>query len=369
MDELKELRQRLEAAEKRAAFLRQVIDVSPTFIFAKDREGRFTLVNRAIAEAYGTSVEELVGKRDEDFNPNKNEVAFFRRMDLEVMDRQTPRLIPLEQITDSTGNIRWLQTIKTPMVDDDGTANHVLGSATDITLRRQAEIQLRNSEFELRESQRRLRKLTGRLLTAQEDERRRLAREIHDDLTQRLAVLTLKARELGTLVGTERPEVTALIHEIHDAVKSLSNDSRHLSHQLHPAILEDLGLVDALTSECDAFSKRHDILVGIRSSAVPTDLPPDVAICLYRISQEALNNVAKHASTRAANVSIAGSDDQVELIIEDSGKGFDLGASHSLGGVGLSSMQERARLIDADFAISSTPGQGTRVSVRVPLER
>ncbi|MBA2539637.1 MAG: response regulator [Deltaproteobacteria bacterium] len=116
-----------------SGFLRQVIDINPHFIFVKDRQGRFTLVNEAIAEAYGTTVESLVGKTDADFNSNVEEVAHFRADDLEVMDSLQEKLIPLEVITDSKGNVRYLQTIKRPVVDADGVARHVLGVATDIT--------------------------------------------------------------------------------------------------------------------------------------------------------------------------------------------------------------------------------------------
>ena len=114
-------------------FLRQVIDINPHFIFVKDRAGRFTLVNEAIAEAYGTTVDGLVGKTDGDFNRNAEEVEHFRRDDLEVMETLQEKLIPLEVFTDSKGAHRYLQTIKRPLVDADGIARHVLGVATDIT--------------------------------------------------------------------------------------------------------------------------------------------------------------------------------------------------------------------------------------------
>jgi len=122
-----------------SGFLRQVIDINPHFIFVKDRQGRFTLVNEAIAEAYGTTVDGLVGKTDADFNDNAEEVEHFRRDDLEVMETQREKLIPLEVITDSRGNHRYLQTIKRPVVDADGVARHVLGVATDITALKQAD--------------------------------------------------------------------------------------------------------------------------------------------------------------------------------------------------------------------------------------
>ncbi len=134
-------------------FLRQVIDINPSFIFVKDRQGYFTLVNEAIAEAYGTTVEGLVGKTDADFNPNADEVAGFRRDDLEVMETQQEKLIPIEVITDSRGNVRYLQTIKRPVVDADGVARHVLGVATDITALKLADDARRALESQMLQAQ------------------------------------------------------------------------------------------------------------------------------------------------------------------------------------------------------------------------
>jgi PAS domain S-box-containing protein len=138
---------------KQRSFLRQVIDLNPNFIFAKDRQGRFTLVNQAVAEAYGTSVEELLGKNDADFNTNKEEVEWFRQGDLEVMDTLQEKFIPEEVITDATGHVRWLQTIKRPIISPDGAVTQMLGVATDITARKQAEEALHRSEEQLRQSQ------------------------------------------------------------------------------------------------------------------------------------------------------------------------------------------------------------------------
>ena len=135
--------------EKEREFLRQVIDIDPNFIFAKDREGRFTLVNQAVADAYGTTVEDLIGKTDADFNPNREEVEFFHRMDLEVIDTLKERFIPEEHLTDAQGNVRWLQTVKRPIIDKDGSANQILGASTDITERKQAETELQHNRQEL----------------------------------------------------------------------------------------------------------------------------------------------------------------------------------------------------------------------------
>jgi PAS domain S-box-containing protein len=138
---------------RQRTFLRKVLDLDPNLIFAKDREGRFTLVNKAVADAYGTTVEDLLGKTDADFNPNKEEVEFFRKMDLEVMDSRQPRSIPEEKITEASGRERWLQTVKIPIIGDDGKADQVLGIASDITERKRVEEELRESERRLNRSQ------------------------------------------------------------------------------------------------------------------------------------------------------------------------------------------------------------------------
>jgi len=144
-------RKRTEKALKaQRMFLRQVIDINPNFVFSKNREGRFILVNQAVADAYGTTVENLLGKTDADFNPNIKEVEFFRRMDLRVMDSKQEQFIAEEVITDAGGKLHWLQTVKRPLIGDDGVANHILGVATDITARKQAEESLRKSEEHLR---------------------------------------------------------------------------------------------------------------------------------------------------------------------------------------------------------------------------
>lgn len=144
--DITERRRSEKALERQRAFLRQVIDINPNFIFAKDREGRFTLANQAVADAYGTTVENLVGKRDADFNPNSAEVESSLERDRELMDTLREKVIPEEMVADSTGKVRWHQTVKRPIVGDDGTADQVLSVATDITRRKALEEQLRQSQ-------------------------------------------------------------------------------------------------------------------------------------------------------------------------------------------------------------------------------
>ena len=365
--EVAERRRVEEMLEKQRRFLRQVVDVDPNFIFAKDRQGHFTLVNQAVADAYGTTVEALIGKTDADFNPNAEEVRFFRQVDLEVMDTLEQRFIAEEAITDSTGRVRWLQTVKRPLVGEDGTAQQVLGSATDITTRRQAEEDLRRSEAALRQSQKDLRLLAAKLLTGQEEERRRLAREMHDDVSQRLAALAIETGRLEQAVEGENEHLQVGLQALSRQVIDLSNDVHDISHQLHPSILEDLGLEDALASECKGFTRREHIQVQFHADRVPSTLPPDLALCLYRITQEGLRNIAKHAKTDHARVSLAGNGTMLTLTIEDDGCGFDRAEVTGHRGLGLASMAERARMIQAELEVESQPDQGTRIRVSTPV--
>src|SRR4051795_11652751 len=169
--------------------------------------------------------------------------------------------------------------------------------------RKRADLDLHAREESLRKSREELRSLAGRLLRAQEDERRRIAREMHDDWTQRLAVLAIDAAKLGTQLDPSS-DAHCRLQEMREEMVSLSEDVHALSRQLHPSILDDLGLVDALRSECAGVARREGVAVAYRSDDVTSSLPKDVALCVYRVAQEALRNVVKHSGTEEARVSL-----------------------------------------------------------------
>ena len=227
--------------------------------------------------------------------------------------------------------------------------------------------QRKKTEIELLKSREDFRSLAGKLLSVQESERRMLAREMHDDLTQRLAVLAIDIGKIERdFQDTENP-VFETLQRVREGLVHLSGDIHAISRQLHPSILEDLGLVDAVKSECSNFTQREGIAVDYLAESVPPGIPADVAICIYRIVQEGLRNVAKHAGTTQLQVSLTGKDDSIHLMIKDQGAGFDPKKIEKKLGLGLVSMQERVRLIRADISIDSHPGKGTVINVRAPL--
>lgn len=212
-----------------------------------------------------------------------------------------------------------------------------------------------------------MRKLASKLLTAQEEERRLLAREMHDDWTQRLAVLGLDVATLERSIAD--PLVAApLLRTIQERLISLSSDVHDLSRQLHPAILNDLGLVEAIRSECAAFSRREGITVRYLAEAIPNTVPNDLGLCIYRITQEALRNLAKYAAVSKCWVTLTTRDKKLELTVRDEGIGFDPLALPKEAGIGLASMKERVSLVRANLTITSALGQGTTVVVTASLE-
>jgi signal transduction histidine kinase len=210
-----------------------------------------------------------------------------------------------------------------------------------------------------------VRSLHGRLLTTYEQERRRLARELHDDLTQRLARLAIDAAQ----VERQNPALDGnpTLGRMREELVRLSDDVHTLSRRLHPSILDDLGLTDALRSEAERFARAEQIEVDLRLAETPPELSPDRALCLFRVAQEALRNTAHHAHASRVEVILHETGGGLELGVRDNGVGFDATASRGRPGLGLVSLRERLQLVSGRLEITSVPGQGTIVLARVPL--
>jgi PAS domain S-box-containing protein len=218
-------------------------------------------------------------------------------------------------------------------------------------------------------AQEKLRDLAGQVMTAQEEERRRIAGELHDDVTQRLATLGIG---LGLLKRNPAAAGALDLHgelsRLQTQILQLSEDVRRLSHSLHPSILEHSDLAGSLEMHCREFTDQHCIATSFAARDVPDDVPRPVELALYRIVQESLRNVARHSGATAASVVLAGEGTtRLSLFVIDNGKGFDVGKSKINPGLGLVSIEERARHIGASVTIDSMPDAGTRLSVQVPF--
>jgi len=334
-----EQRQAEIALRKSHDYLRQVIDIDPNFIFAKDRDGRFTLVNQAVADAYGTTVEALIGKTDADFNPNREEVEFFRKMDLEVMDMRCERFIPEEVVTDAAGRTRWLQTVKRPIIDEQGCATQVLGAATDITERKRAE-----------------------------EQRERLSQDLHDNLLQSLYAvgMQLEASRLASGLSSKQAKVyvAQAIDHLNHLVQDVRNFIASLKYRTVPH--KDLGQALRHLVASLSFAESSAPQLEIEAAAVAA-IRPDHGDHVLNIAREALSNSLRHAHAGSRWLRFSRHDSDVRMVIADDGLGFHP-SKNQRQGHGLGHMAERAKMIGARLRIESTPGRGTSIIVDVPLE-
>jgi len=237
---------------------------------------------------------------------------------------------------------------------------------TDVSERKQAEAALQESYDGLLH-------LSGKLMSVQDEESKRISRELHDAFSQELAALSTESRLLKRELPSEARAAAKKMEGVALRIGKLATGIQQMSRRLHPAILDDLGLAAAVRAECNAFSQLHGIHTDFSSSKVPKSIPGSVALCLYRIAQESFQNIAKHSGAQRVNVDLAVKRGELYLRIEDFGHGFDLqglqGQKRRNRGLGLISMEERVRLAGGTLTIDSKPGKGTRVQARVPLKR
>ncbi len=239
---------------------------------------------------------------------------------------------------------------------------------SDITDRKRVQQALEASQQALRQSREELRALAARLLTAQEEERRRLSRDLHDDVNQRLAMLIVEAETLEQSLPLPPERIGRGLRVIQNRLAELSDDVRRLAYQFHPSILDDLGLPIALHRLIDDFSTRTGIKATLVLHNVADPLPQTVSTCLYRVAQESLGNTGRHAKASCVDVELTGTEQGVTLTVRDNGCGFDLQlVKRRQTGLGLISMKERVRLVNGTFDIVSGPGLGTSVHVWIPI--
>ena len=350
------LEQALRESEER---FRTIVDRAPVMLWTARPDTTLDYLNRNCVEFTGLAIEKL---RDEGWldavHPEDRDyiVGIYGP----AIEARTPFLFEY-RVRRVDGAYRWLLATGVPKYGPDGSYAGYVGCDIDITERRNAEDVSRESRVALEASHREIQQLAGRLLTAHEDERRRLARELHDDLTQRLARLAIDAGRMEC--AADAPEG---VRPLREELVRLSEDVHALSYRLHPSVLDDLGLVEALKAECDRVARQGALRVDVDASGVPNKLSADASLCLFRVAQEALNNVARHAHATAVTVQLSPSRNGMQLAISDNGQGFDSETRRN-GSLGLASMRERVRLLQGELDIESTPGRGTTVVASVPL--
>jgi PAS domain S-box-containing protein len=249
------------------------------------------------------------------------------------------------------GHIAWLEESGRAIFGPDGKLRKVIGITADVT--------------EIRESERTLRELSGRLITAQEEERRRIARELHDHIGQEAALICVQAQRLDSGVADEEHTTRSDVHELYRRIKTLAGDVSKLSHRLHSTELTFLGLAVAAERLCRDFAHQYGIDVDYQPKPLPPNLDSMKSLCIYRVLQETLQNVVKHSRASQVIVELRPVESELVLNVRDNGEGFDIAKASS--GLGLLSMRERVNFVGGRFAIASKPGSGTKVTAHVAI--
>jgi len=328
----------------------KLLNLSPDPLCIRDLNGNFRSANDAIVNILGWSEQELCSRPFLEFVHPEDRAHTQAAYDEIARGRSAANVENRYRTKD--GRWCWLNwTLAAPAAGE----SQISAAARDVTEEKLAREKLRD--------------LAAQLMTAQEEERRRIARELHDDVTQRLANVGI---ELGLLKLTGSQPLAGESHDVIDGLQAqifeLSDDLRSLSHSLHPSVLEYADLPATLEMYCRKFTEQHGIPASFTTREVPDEIPRLIAVALFRIAQESLHNVAVHSGATAASVVLAGQDrTSLSLFIIDNGKGFDAGKSKASSGLGLLSIEERARNIGGSVIIDSTLEAGTRLTVKVPL--
>lgn len=369
IDQLRRSQQELKESRDLARAITESVGVP---IVVLGRDFRMRIANNAFRELTKRPPDDLLGRFFPEMAESLWNVQSIRPMLEEIGDKPDGSAVEMEHEIATPVYRALLTRGRVVRVEGDQV---ILLTIEDITARKQAgeiierekeqlEGRVRSTVQALGRTQDELRALSGSLFNAQEEERRRVARELHDDISQRLGVLGIDLQHAAEAVP-KSSEVQSFIAELANRTSALADDVRKISHGLHPSMLDDLGLPYALKALGDEFSEREKMVVTFQRQNVPGSIPPNISATLYRITQEALRNVAKHAGKTHVKITLAGLNSDIQLEIADFGEGFDMdGASH---GLGLISMSERARLVGGKFSIHSELGRGTTVTVQIPF--
>ena len=335
-------RRRAEGALRRSeARNSAILRALPDLMFVLDRNGTYVDFHARDANLLYAPPETFLGKTMRDIFPPALADRFMNAIE-QVCHTQEPVVVDYELTVDEP---RHFEARIVPAGNE-----RVLSIVRDVTVATRA--------LELN------RVLAGRLIVSQEAERQRIARELHDDLSQKIALLNIDVDQMSRELPL--PEHRHRLERLSSQVEEIAGDLYDLSHKLHPSRLHTLGLVESVRVLCHDVSQQRDVTITFSEADIPDVVDPSVSLCLYRITQEALHNVAKHSLSRDASVRLERNGDEFLLIVADSGIGFDpLVADHA--GLGLASMRERVAILKGQLSIQAAPGGGTRISVRVPV--
>jgi PAS domain S-box-containing protein len=362
--DLTEQRKVQDALEKERAFIGKVLDTAGALVVILNPQWKILRINRACAQIVQHSFEDLKGQPFWNLWVISGEDDQGARQIMESYKTNQLPVVFESALVNKARQLSWIQWTTTAIYAETGEVEYFIVTGTDLTARKKAEQDLLVIHQQLEVQQQELRSLAAQLLTAQEEERRRISRDLHDDVNQRLALLSLKLQtaEKGL---SDSHAITPMLRDLYESVADLSDDIRHLAYQYHPSILDDLGLATALRSLCDDFEKWEGVSVTFEGTDGVRKYSQEVATCLYRVAQESLRNVSRHAQASTVHLDLREDGQGIILSIRDNGVGCKID-EHLSHGLGFISMRERVRLVGGALWVDSQPGQGVTVTVSIP---
>ena len=361
--------------------LRDFLDAAPDATVITDEAGAIVFASTQLERLFGYRPNEVVGAKMELLLPKRlrrRHRGYFVKFFQKPHAREMGSGLELSALH-KDGREFPVEVSLSPVQ----TENHLLISSAirDISIRkahqlraekRAGELEKANkaltvTESELRLQKKALRVLTGKLIAAQEDERRRIARELHDDLTQYIAIMAIDTGNLEQQLETTGTADIQELRKIRERLIELSEHVHTLSRQLHPTIVEDLGLAAALRTLCEELVQREGVLIDYQADLVPVDVPNSHSLCIYRVVQEALRNMVKHSQATQAQVYLRCKEDVLECEVSDNGIGFNLNEAKNQIGLGLQSMEERVWLVGGTVRVEAAPADGTVITASIPL--
>jgi len=330
---------------------RLIANAAPVMIWMSGPDKRCTYVNRPWLDFTGRNLQEELGNGraervyPEDLEPFQETYAqAFEQHESFQMEYRLRR---------NDGEYRWIFDHGVPRFNADGSFAGYIGSVIDVSERKQAEEALSS--------------VSRRLIEAHEEERTWIARELHDDINQRIALLAVSLEGLKQDLPASNGQTSRRFKEVQEHVSDLGIDIQALSHRLHSSKLEYLGLAAACEGFCRELAGQQNVEIDFHSQDIPKELPQETALCLFRVLQEALQNAAKHSGVRRFEVLLKARSNEIQLSVHDSGVGFDIQKAMSGHGLGFTSMKERMKLIDGHLSIDLKPQGGTTIHARAPL--
>ena len=356
VQDITERKQAEQARRESEDKLRLLLDSTAEAIYGIDLEHRCTFCNPACLRILGYDrIDQVLGK-------NMHDLLHHSRADgtlFPVAECHVHRVTQTGEGVHAEDELLWRADGTSFPVEywsyPQRRAQEVVGAVVafiDITERKLAEAALA--------------KVSRKLIEAQEQERTRIARELHDDIGQRLAMIAIELQQLheNSLI---LPDVRSCLDELQKRTSEIATDIQSLSHELHSAKLQYLGIAAAMRGFCQEFAEQQKLEIDFKAHDLPSPLSPDISLCLFRVLQEALHNSAKHSGVRQFEVRLWGTSDEIHLTVKDSGAGFDREAAKESRGLGLISMEERLKLVKGTLSINSQPRRGTTIHARVPL--